>query len=443
MTQTLYPPARGTRRALRRSAIRALLALLIVAACRAPASEPPLPESAVLAEALRSDVAWLSADAREGRGTGTAGHDNASDFVAMRFAALGVAHAPGVTGFLQPFTARTVVGRGAAPAVLPTQNVVGYIRGRDPQLANEFIVLGAHLDHLGRGTVGALDPEAGAQVRNGADDNASGSAVVLELARRLRRAPTRRSVILVLFSGEEYGLLGSQFFVENSPVPLTQVQAMLNFDMVGRLKNDRLIVFGVGTAAELPALVDSVSAGSGLLVSKVPDGIGPSDHASFYAKGVPVLHFFTDIHEDYHRASDDAERINAAGMLRVAELAEKAARALGDRPAKLAVTRAIAAAGPTAASRQTSGVYLGSIPDMGAADVVGMRITGVRAESPAEKGGLRAGDVIVEFGGKPVKDIYEYTDALNSFKPGDVVAVIVVREGQRVTLQITLGRRGG
>jgi hypothetical protein len=280
-------------------------------------------------------------------------------------------------------------------------------------------------------------------IRNGADDNASGSAVVLELARRLRARPTRRSVLLLHFSGEELGLLGSQYFVENSPVPLARIQVMLNFDMVGRLKNERLIVYGVGTAAELPALIDSVSAGTGFAVNKVPDGIGPSDHASFHTRDVPVLHFFTDIHEDYHRASDDAERINAEGMWRVAELAERAARALGDRPGKLAVQRAVATAGPAAASRQSSGVYLGSIPDMGAADVVGMRLTGVRAGSPADQGGLKAGDVIVEFGGKVVKDIYEYTDALNGFKPGDVVTVVVVREGQRVTLQVTLGRRGG
>jgi len=443
MPQTLYlRRLRATRNSAPARAL-ATAGLLLLGGCRATASAPPLSETEVLTAALRADVAWLSADAREGRGTGTPGHDSASNFVAARFAALRIAHAPRLGGYIQPFTARVVASRGAAAVALPTQNVVGFIPGSDPRLANEYIIIGAHLDHLGRGTVGALDPEAGSQIRNGADDNASGSAVVLELARRLRHTPTRRSVVVVLFSGEEYGLLGSQFFAENSPVPLAQVQAMLNFDMVGRLKNDRLIVYGVGTAAELPALVDSVSAGTGLLVNKVPDGIGPSDHASFHTRDVPVLHFFTDIHEDYHRASDDVERINAAGMLRVTNLAEKALRALGDRPAKLAVTRAVASAGPAAASRQSSGVYLGSIPDMGASDVVGMRITGVRSESPAERGGLKAGDVIVEFGGKPVKDIYEYTDALNSFKPGDVVPVVVVREGSRVTLQITLGRRGG
>ncbi|MEX2182369.1 MAG: M28 family peptidase [Gemmatimonadaceae bacterium] len=420
-----------------------VLAALALGACRAPIADPALLSDAPgTAAALRADIAWLADDAREGRGTGTAGHDSAAAFVARRHAALGIAAAPGLGGYLQPFVARTVPTRGAAPIALATQNVVALIPGRDPALAGEYVVLGAHLDHLGRGTVGALDPEAGAAIRNGADDNASGSVAILELARRFRLAPGRRSILIVHFSGEELGLLGSQYFVDNSPVPLASIQAMLNFDMVGRLKNDRLIVYGVGTAAELPALVDSVSAGSGLVVNKVPDGIGPSDHASFHTKDVPVLHFFTDIHEDYHRATDDVGRINADGLWRVVNVAEQAARALADRPGKLQVQRTVASVGAPAASRQSSGVYLGSIPDMGAADVVGMRLTGVRADSPADKAGLRAGDIVIEFGGKPVRDIYEYTDALNSFKPDDVVTVVVLRDGQRVTLQVTLGRRG-
>lgn len=443
MTTTQYLPIRTARRALRSFALSATLlgATLLSAACRPPADQA-LRTRDVRAESLRADVAWLSDDARDGRGTGTAGFDSAAAFVARRYAALGIGMAPGMLSYAQPFTARAMRARGEAPTAVATQNVVAFIPGRDPALAGEVIVLGAHLDHLGRSTLGALDPEAGAVIRNGADDNASGTVIVLELARRLRASPTRRSVLLVHFSGEELGLLGSAYFVEHSPVPLAQIQAMLNFDMVGRLKNDRLIVFGVGTAAELPALVDSVSAGSGLQVSKMPDGIGPSDHASFHTHDLPVLHFFTDIHEDYHRASDDVERINAEGMWRVADVAEKAARALGDRPGKLAVQRTVATAGPAAASRQSSGVYLGSIPDMGS-DVEGMRLSGVRADSPADKGGLKAGDIIVEFGGKPVKDIYEYTDALNGFKPDDVVSVVVIRDGARVTLQVTLGRRGG
>ena len=159
---------------------------------------------------------------------------------------------------------------------------------------------------------GALDPEAGHAIRNGADDNASGTAAILELARRLAARPPRRSILVVHFSGEELGLLGSQWFVEHSPVPLDSIDAMLNFDMVGRLRHDRLIVYGLGTATELPAFVDSANVAPKLDLVKQDDGFGPSDHSSFYAKGIPVLHFFTDLHEDYHRATDDVEKIDAA-----------------------------------------------------------------------------------------------------------------------------------
>jgi hypothetical protein len=438
MRTTLYGPSR---RAF--GALLVTLSILLAGACATTGATGGASEPVGTAAALRADVAWLASDARGGRGTGTAGYDSSAAWVARRHASLGLAFAPGMSSFLQPYTANAVLARGERPVALPTNNVVAYIRGSDPALADEVIVLGAHLDHLGTSPSSALDPDAGNAIRNGADDNASGSVAILELARRLKERPTRRSVMIVHFSGEELGLLGSAYFVEHSPVPLPRIQAMLNFDMVGRLKNDRVIIYGVGTSAVLPSLVDSVSAGTGLVVNKVPDGIGPSDHASFYTRDVPVLHFFSDIHPDYHRATDDVVAINADGLLRIVNLAEGLARALGDRTEKLAVARAVASAAPAGPSRQSSGVYLGSIPDMGSADVVGMRLSGVRADSPAERGGLRGGDIIVEFGGKSVKDIYEYTDALNSFKPGDVVTVIVMRGTERVSLQITLGRRGG
>lgn len=428
-------------KSIRRSLLASATALL-AAGCATNRADPALaPIGPVGADELLADITWLSADARGGRATGEPGLDSAAAFVARRYASLGIAPiaGEGIDGYMQLFTAHAIMTRHEPAAALPTQNVVAMIPGTDPALADQYVVLGAHLDHLGRSPSNALD--SGTAIRNGADDNASGTVAVLELARRLKADPPRRSVILTHFSGEEYGLLGSQYFVEHSPVPLTSMQAMINFDMVGRLKDDRLIVYGVGTAAELPALLDSVNAGSGIIISKVPDGIGPSDHASFHTKDVPVLHFFTDIHDDYHRATDDAFRINAEGMLRVVDVAEKVTRALADRPGKLAVTRTVATT--RTGSRQSSGVYLGSVPDMGAADVPGMKLSGVRAGSPADKGGLRGGDIVIEFGGKSVKDIYEYTDALNSFKPGDEVKVIVMRDGQRLTLTVTLGSRDG
>jgi aminopeptidase YwaD len=406
--------------------------------------------------AIRRDVEHLASAALEGRGTGTAGNDSAAAYIARRFESLRLATLPNgcpspagalevrcERRYFQPFVARSAAAAHAGlPSELPTQNVVAVLRGADPALAGEYIVIGAHFDHLGRSGASALDPDSAEAIRNGADDNASGTAAVMELARLLSRRAPRRSVVFVTFSGEELGLLGSQRFVDRSPLPIDRVVAMLNFDMVGRLRNDRVIVYGVETATEMRAIVDSAAAGTGLEVRGVGDGFGPSDHSSFYARGVPVLHFFTDLHEDYHRATDDADKVSAAGVGRVVGLAERVVRAIGDRDARLTPVR-VSRPAPVATLGRARDVYLGSIPDMSAPETPGVRLTGVRAGSPADRAGIRAGDIIVEFDGKAVKDLYEYTDALNARKPGDSVKIVVLREGARTTLTATLGRRGG
>jgi Zn-dependent M28 family amino/carboxypeptidase len=265
----------------------------------------------------------------------------------------------------------------------------------------------------------------------------------MELARLLARRPPKRPVLFVNFSGEELGVLGSRYFVEHPPpgIPVDSIVAMLNFDMVGRLRNDKLIVYGVATATEFPAILDSANLAPKLDVRAIGDGYGPSDQSSFYARGIPVLHFFTDLHDDYHRATDDVERINAGGEARVIDFAERVARSIADRPARLTPVRATAPAA-SMSSREGSTVYLGSVPDMGAVGVTGVRLSGVRAGSPADRAGLKAGDVIVEFGGHAVADLEEYSRLLYSHKPGDVVPIVVVRDGQRVTLTATLGTRG-
>jgi Peptidase family M28/PDZ domain len=391
--------------------------------------------------AIRRDIAFLASDALQGRLTGSPGNDSAAAYLARRYAGLGLESlAP---GYLQKFVAKPAA-RGGQTIELPSQNVFAVLRGRDPVLRGQYVVIGAHFDHLGRSTDGALDPDAHDAVRKGADDNASGTAAVLELARILEKSPPRRSILFVNFTGEEEGLLGSAYFADHSPVALDSVAAMLNFDMVGRMRNDKLIVYGVATAKELPALLDSANAVAPLRITAQGDGFGPSDHSSFYAKNLPVLHFFTDLHDDYHRATDVVEKINAAGEARVVDLAARVARAIADRPTRLAFVRTAAPAQTTASRDGTaSNVYLGSIPDMAAGDVPGLRLTGVRAGSPADQGGLRAEDVIIEFGGKTVKDIYEYTNALYEHQPGDEVKVVVLRGGERVTLTVKLGRRGG
>jgi membrane-associated protease RseP (regulator of RpoE activity) len=303
------------------------------------------------------------------------------------------------------------------------------------------VVIGAHFDHLGRSPFNSMDPGAGNVIRHGADDNASGTAAVMELARLFARKPARRSVIFANFTGEELGLLGSQYFVEHPPVPLDSVDAMLNFDMVGRMHDNKLIVYGVATATEMSAIVDSANVAPELAVAALGDGYGPSDQSSFYAEGIPVLHFFTDLHEDYHRATDVASKVDVADEARVVNYAERIARTIADRPARLTYVR-------TAPPRQMAqgdgnGAYFGSVPDMSAGDVVGVKLMGVTPGSPADKAGVRKGDVVVEFGGMAVKDLYQYTDALRAHKPGDVVKVVVERDGKRLTLDARLGSRGG
>jgi hypothetical protein len=409
-----------------------------LASCRAGAVGSTASTASPDSMLIRRNIEYLASEKLAGRLTGTAGNDSAAAYLARQYAAFGL-QSPSPM-YLQKFVARPVVKTGPAP-MLPTQNVFAVLPGRDPALRNQYVVIGAHFDHLGTSTQGALDPDAPGAVRRGADDNASGTAAVIELARLFARNPARRSIIFANFTGEEEGLLGSAYFVEHSPVPIDSVIAMLNFDMVGRMRNDKLIVYGVATATEFPALLERANAATRFNIAAQGDGFGPSDHSSFYAKNVPVLHFFTDLHDDYHRASDLPDKINAGDEARVVGLAERLARAIADDAARPTYVRVAAPVQTTA--RSGSDVYLGSIPDMAGGDAPGLKLTGVRAGSPADAAGIKAGDVIIELGGKPVKDLYQYSDALYSHNPGDEVVIVVLRNGQRVSLTVKLGKRGG
>ena len=451
-------------------------ALIALGACRSPGIAPtPIAADSLT---LRQDVAYLASDALEGRGTGTSGNYAAAGYIRERYRALKLEPVatldavscrigkdsadalrrsvesrvgtgervtpnaePCAKDFFQKFTPSSqLLAHSAMLRFLGAQNVVALLPGTDSVLRKEYVVIGAHFDHLGRLTFGALDPDAGDAIRNGADDNASGTAAVLELARLLSRRPLKRSVIFAAFSGEELGLLGSQFFVEHSPVAVGRIVAMLNFDMVGRLRDDKLIVYGTETAKELSAILDSANIAPTLKVRAVPGGSGPSDHSSFYSKNIPVLHFFTDLHEDYHRATDDTEHINAAGMARVVEFAERVARGIGNRTSRLTIVQRTA---PPAVARAASGSrpYLGTVPDMSTVDAGGLRLSGVTPGSPGDRAGMRAGDVIVELDGKSVTDLETYAQALYARKMGDSIVIVVLRGGERVKVNAVLGRR--
>lgn len=325
------------------------------------------------------------------------------------------------------------------------QNVVGVIEGKGPR-SNETIILGAHYDHLGRGGEGSLAPKS-KDIHNGADDNASGTAVLIELARRFgaRPEPPPRRLVFIAFSGEERGLIGSRHYVRKSPIfPLEDTLAMVNFDMVGRMRDDKLILYGVKTAAEFAPIIERLEKESGLKLKKVSTGAGPSDNQSFYAQGIPAFHFFTDTHRDYHRPSDDVDKINAEGMRRVADFSialVDALLSLAEKPKFVKVTSADPHAGLDL-PKTSDMAYLGSVPDYGA-EVQGVQLNDVTPGSPAETAGLKGGDLLVEFAGAPIRDVTALTIALRKHKAGDKVKVAVLRDGKRQVFEVTLGKRGG
>jgi len=428
-------------RKLAHCSLAVLLGALLAAPLAAQAAVPSLDKAAKRAQ---TDVKVLAADELGGRLTGTAGADSAAAYVARRFAQVGLQPPPG--GWFQPFTVSK-----DAPAVqhanlgdLNGKNVIGILPGRDPVLRNETVIVGAHYDHLGLGGFGALDPDSAGRVHNGADDNASGTAALFAIAERLRAAPPARTVVFIAFSGEELGLLGSDYYVKHPLYPLSATEIMINLDMVGRLKNDKLIVYGTGTATEIPALLDSLNWYAKFDLRPQPEGYGPSDQTSFYAAKIPVLHFFTDLHGDYHRSSDDWDKINAQGLVRVADFAAAVATAMGNRPTRLTFVD-VPPPAPKAGAAATGGygAYLGTIPDMASGETGGVRITGVSKGSPAELGGMKGGDMITKIGDYDVPDLAGMTDALRNYKPGDKVVVIVIRDGKEMGLDVTLGKRGG
>ncbi len=342
-------------------------------------------------------------------------------------------------------TGRRLSGRVALEArSVQAENLAGWLPGRGA-LASEVVVVGAHYDHLGFGGDHSMRPNERA-IHNGADDNASGSVAVLLAAQRaselLRDAGSRRSVLFALFSGEEVGLAGSAAFVAAPPVPIERVVAMLNLDMVGRLRDQRLAALGTESAPEWGDAVRALGTELGLEIAAGGDGYGPSDQTSFYAARVPVVHFFTGAHDAYHTPDDDAATLNAPGGALVAELtARLAARvALGALTPHYA--RAVTAPAQSGDSRGY-GAWLGTVPDYRAMsdEGGGVLLADVRAGGPADKAGLRGGDRLVEMGGTRIDTLYDMTFALQDHKPGDTLDVVVLRGGAPVTLRATLGSR--
>lgn len=316
------------------------------------------------------------------------------------------------------------------------ENVIGILPGRDQNLKSEAIIIGAHYDHLGRSSQGAMDPERENEIRNGADDNASGTAGLLELAQYFstQQNPPQRSLIFMAFAGEELGLLGSAHYVAHPTFPLEKTVTMINMDMIGRLQDSALVVQGVGSSPLFPGLVERCNSAKHFKLSLKKDGLGPSDHSSFYQKNVPVLFFFTGLHDDYHRASDDAEKINAAGEAEILKFIANIVTEIANSDSVPLFTKTESEQPRAATAFRVS---VGTVPDY-AAEVEGLKLSGVRPGGPAEKAGLQAGDIIVKFGHIDIKNIYDYTYALGEFAPGQEIDVVVQRSGEQLTLKVKL-----
>ncbi len=420
------------------AALAALFALALGAGS-APAQAPSRKASA---DRILADVKYLGDDARQGRGVGTIGLDSAGAYIARQFKDAGL-QPGGTEGYFQPFdldaNAPALAHCGIKPARI--RNVIGVLPGRG-KLAKQTVVIGGHYDGLGLGGCGSLDPDSLGVVHNGADDNASGTAAVMEIARLLktRTAPDQRTVVFVAFTGEELGILGSSYYVNNAPRPIDSTVAMLNLDMVGRMVDNRLQALGTLTAVELNAILDSVNTKYHLTLSAGGDGYGSSDHAAFAVARVPVLHFFTGIHSDYHRTTDDWQKLDPAGEATVAAFVADVAWNVATRPAPLTYVR-LPMPQMSASGSGYGSASLGTLPDM-ASPPGGVRIQGVRPGSAAELAGLKGGDVLLRIGTHDIPDLQEMTKALQEHQPGDTVDIVFKRNDVRITAKAILQKRG-
>lgn len=318
-------------------------------------------------------------------------------------------------------------------------NVGAFIPANDPNYSNEYVVIGAHFDHLGWGESNSLYMGDIPMIHFGADDNASGTTGLLELAEKfmLVKDKLKRNIIFTAFSGEELGLLGSTYLVNNFTVPINEVVTMINMDMIGRLnENNDLIVYGTGTSTNWKDILNNKNS-YGFNLTFNDEGFGPSDHAAFYGKQIPVLFFFTGTHTDYHKPSDTPDKINADGQKKLLHFIYDVANEIiqsENKPDYISVER------KDRGRMTTSRVWVGTVPDF-AGEVDGYKLGGVTEGSPADKAGLKAGDIIKSFGNKKISNIYDFTYALGDFVPGDKVEIIALRGEEEIKVEIELGSR--
>jgi hypothetical protein len=380
-------------------------------------------------ENLVKHIQTLSADAYEGRGTGTAGEEKAALYIESQFKKMKLKPMGDNKTYRQEFSFKGGT-HGTGPEG-KTKNVIGFLDNKAPQT----IIIGAHFDHLGTGEQGSsLDANPTGKIHNGADDNASGVAGVLELARYFQsnKISEANNFLFMCFSGEELGLHGSKYFTEHPTIDMAKVNYMINLDMVGRFEKDKgLSVSGSGTSPVWENLLKSLSSDQ-MLIKTDSSGVGPSDHTSFYLKNIPVLHFFTGSHSDYHKPTDDADKINYAGEVDVLNLIVSVIKAQETQPKLAFLTTKSKSMGGQRSFRVTMGL----MPSYSSSEE-GLKVDGVTEGKPAQKAGILTGDVIKQIGELTIKDIQTYMDALGKFEKGQTVPVKVKRGEEIVTLNVT------
>jgi len=403
------------------------LPLLVIALVVGSCDGPPTDEE--LFTSLKKDVYFLAADDLGGRAIGTPGEQKAAEYLTQEFEKLGLTPM-GTDGFFQEFTVskpsnpheEAVIGTDGAGVT--GRNVIAFLDKK----ADKTIVIGAHFDHLGMGGQGSLH-RGDSAIHNGADDNASGTAALLALAKIFKYETLKSNILFVAFSGEENGLWGSNYFVKNPTLDLKTINYMINMDMVGRLNPEKsLAVHGVGTSPSFPPVLDPINADSLKLVPS-ESGVGPSDHTSFYLQDLPVLHFFTGQHADYHKPSDDADKINYEGLVKVVRYISRLIAGLDEEP-KLAFTKT-----KDSSDSPRFTVSMGVVPDY-LYSGKGMRVDGVSEGKPAQAAGLQKGDVVLQLGDSTINDMMGYMRALSVFKKGDSTQVVVERAGQKIAAKV-------
>lgn len=404
-----------------------LTPLLFLLACQNQTSTKPTQEL------LKEDITFLASDSLEGREIGTEGEVIAANYIADRFKAIGLSTKGDNETYFQEFSRKTKAhphDTAYSGKEVTGRNVLGFI---DNKKANT-IVIGAHYDHLGWGDEGSLHAAHGDHERaihNGADDNASGIAAMLQIAKELKEQKLSNNILFIAFTGEEKGLWGSNYFVKNATLDVGNINFMVNMDMVGRLdSNRRLAIYGVGTSPSFIPTLESVNEPK-FIFKYDSSGVGPSDHTSFYLADIPVLHFFTGQHSDYHKPTDDTEFINFEGLEDVASFITQVVTKL-DTKERLAFQKTKEKDNKARSFKVTLGV----IPDY-LFDGKGLRIDGTKEDRPASKAGIEKGDIVIKMGDKSIKSMGDYMDALGVFEPRSTIDVVVKRNDKEISYPVT------